>query len=29
MESTIPKLSETIVDVEMSARQKTYYRGIL
>lgn len=29
VESTIPKLSETIVDVEMSARQKTYYRGIL
>jgi chromodomain-helicase-DNA-binding protein 7 len=29
VESTIPKLSETIIDVEMSANQKTYYRGIL
>lgn len=29
VESTIPKLSETIVDVEMSARQKAYYKGVV
>ena len=29
VESTIPRLSETIVDVEMSGTQKAYYRGIL
>ena len=29
VETSIPKLSETIVDVEMSTRQKTYYRGLL
>ena len=29
VESSIPKLSETIIDVEMSTLQKTYYRGVL
>ena len=29
MESSIPKLSETIIDVEMSTCQKAYYRGVL
>ena len=29
VETTIPKLSETIIDVEMSTIQKTYYKGIL
>jgi SNF2 family DNA or RNA helicase len=29
VESSIPQLSEMIIDVEMSSLQKTYYRGIL
>jgi chromodomain-helicase-DNA-binding protein 7 len=29
VESTIPKLSETIIDVEMTSLQKRYYRGII
>lgn len=29
VQTTIPKLSQTIIDVEMSSKQKTYYRGIL
>ena len=29
VESSIPKLSEIIIDVEMSTVQKAYYRGVL
>ena len=29
VESSIPKLSETIIDVEMSTVQKAYYRGVI
>jgi chromodomain-helicase-DNA-binding protein 7 len=29
VETTIPKLSENIIDVEMSSRQKAYYKGVL
>lgn len=29
VETTIPRLSEIIIDVEMTSCQKTYYRGIL